>query len=260
MPGPARFHRTSMLLLFLKKLLTALLMPPFSLVWLAALGLVLGRRRPRLGRWAAGLALLVLGALSWPPVADALLGSLERHPPLSAQALAQAQAIVVLGGGIYPGAPEYGGEDSVARPTLQRLQYAATLQRRSQLPVLVTGGAPEGGRPEGEVMQNVLEQQFGVPVRWVESASLDTAGNAALSAPLLRAAGVQRVALVSQAWHLPRAVALFEAQGFTVLPAPTGFRTRPPGAWKRYLPSAEALLASQTALHEWLGRLVLARA
>ena len=248
-----------MLLLLLKKGLTALLMPPFSLILLATLGLVLGRRRPRLGSWVAGLALFALASLSWPPVADALVGSLERHPPLSAQALAQAQAIVILGGGIYPDAPEYGGQDSVARPTLQRLQYAATLQRRSQLPVLVTGGAPEGGRPEGEVMQQVLEQQFGVPVRWVESASLDTAGNAALSAPLLRAAGVQRVALVSQAWHLPRAVALFEAQGFTVLPAPTGFRTRPPGAWKRYLPSAEALLASQTALHEWLGRLVLAR-
>jgi len=248
-----------MLFLFLKKGLTALLMPPFSLVLVAALGLVLGRRRPRLGSGVAGLALLVLSALSWPPVADALVRSLERYPALSAQALAQAQAIVVLGGGIYPEAPEYGGEDSVARPTLQRLQYAATLQRRSQLPVLVTGGAPEGGRPEGEAMQKVLEQQFAVPVRWVESASLDTAGNAALSAPLLRAAGVQRVALVSQAWHLPRAVALFEAQGFTVLPAPTGFRTRPPSAWKQYLPSAEALLASQTALHEWLGRLVLAR-
>lgn len=246
------------MLLFLKKWITALLMPPICLVLLGALGLVLGRRRPRLGRWVIGLALLVLSALSWPPVADALVGSLERHPPLSAQALKQAQAIVVLGGGIYPHAPEYGGEDNVARPTLQRLQYAAGLQRRSQLPVLVTGGSPEGGRPEGEVMQQVLEQQFGVPVRWVESASLDTAGNAALSAPLLRAAGVQRVALVSQAWHLPRAVALFEAQGFTVLPAPTGFRTRPPQALTAYLPSAEALLASQTALREWLGRVAMA--
>ena len=114
-----------MLLLFLKKWLTALLMPPFSLVLLAALGLVLGRRRPRLGRRLAGLALVVLSALSWPPVADALLGSLERHPPLSAQALAQAQAIVVLGGGIYPDAPEYGGEDSVARPPAVRRHVAA---------------------------------------------------------------------------------------------------------------------------------------
>lgn len=249
-----------MLLLFFKKLLTALLMPPVSLVLLVALGLVLGRRRPRLGRWVAGLALLVLSALSWPPVAGGLMSSLERYPPLSAQALAQAQAIVVLGGGIYPDAPEYDGQDSVASPTLQRLLYAATLQRRSHLPVLVTGGAPEGGRPEGEVMQQVLEQQFGVPVRWVESASLDTVGNAALSAPLLRAAGIQRVALVSQVWHLPRAVALFEEQGFTVLPAPTGFRTRLPRAATWYLPSAEALLASQTALREWLGRLAMALA
>ncbi|RUP34770.1 MAG: YdcF family protein [Curvibacter sp.] len=242
------------MLLFFKKLLTSLLMPPFSLVLLAALGLWLQRQRPRLGPWVTWLALLVLSALSWPPVADALVDSLERYPALSAQGLSQAQAIVVLGGGIYPNAPEYGGEDGVSRATLQRLQYAAVLYRRSSLPVLVTGGAPEGGRPEAAVMQKVLEQQFGVPVRWVESASLDTLGNAALSAQMLHAAGVQRVALVSQAWHLPRAAALFESQGLTVLPAPTGFRTRLAQAPVWYLPSAEALLASQTALREWLGR------
>lgn len=246
-----------MLLLFFKKLIASLLMPPVGMILLAALGLMLARRRPRFGRWVAGLALSGLLTLSWPPVAGVLADSLERHPPLSAQALSQAQAIVVLGGGIYPEAPEYEGQDSVSSGTLQRLMYAAMLQRRSRLPVLVTGGAPEGGRPEGVLMQQVLEQQFGVPVRWVESASLDTVGNAAMSAPLLRAAGVQRVALVSQVWHLPRAMALFEAQGFTVLPAPTGFRPRGPHTLAWYLPSSEALQASQTALREWLGRLVV---
>lgn len=244
-------------LLWFKKCLAALLLPPLAPLGLAALGLGLSRRRPRLGRGLAACGLGALALLSWPPLADVLVGTLEQDAALSAADLARAQALVVLGGGSYPGAPEFGG-DTVSPAALQRLQYAARLQRASGLPVLVSGGAPEGGRPEGEMMREVLVQSFGVPVRWVEPASLDTAGNAALSAPLLRAAGVTRIALVTQSWHLPRARALFEAQGFTVLAAPTGFRSRAARGPRRWLPSTEALDASQTALREWLGRLALA--
>jgi uncharacterized SAM-binding protein YcdF (DUF218 family) len=55
---------------------------------------------------------------------------------------------------------------------------------------------------------------------------------------------------------MPRARRVFEQQGFVVTPAPTGFSTRSalqrgPMAW---LPDAEALSDTRTALHEWLGR------
>ncbi|MDD0840291.1 YdcF family protein [Curvibacter sp. HBC61] len=241
--------------LVIKKGITAVFMPPLSLLLLSLLGWGLWRRAPRLARGLLALAWLSLLVLSWQPVADALQQSLEQDPPLSAVELQQSQAIVVLGGGSYSAAPEYGGEDTVSRFTLERLRYAAVLQRQSGLPLLVTGGSPEGGRPEGQLMQAVLERDFQVPVRWVEAASLDTADNARLSAALLREAGVERVALVSQAWHLPRAQHQFELQGLTVFPAPTGFRTRPRVSAWYWWPSAEALYTSQIALREWLGRL-----
>ena len=58
-----------------------------------------------------------------------------------------AQAIVVLGGGLYFDTPEYGG-DTVGGSTLERLRYAATIARKTNLPVLVTGGAGwAGGSP-----------------------------------------------------------------------------------------------------------------
>ena len=240
---------------FAKKLLSALVLPPTGLLLLALFGLWLARRRPRAGRGVAALAVVALLALSLPPVADALIHSLEDHRPIAATNLARAQAIVVLGGGNYHAAPEYGG-DTVGRYTLERTRYGAYLQRRSGLPILVTGGAPFGGRPEGETMKEAIERDFGGRVRWAENASRDTAENAAYSARLLRDAGITRIALVSQAWHLPRAAALFEAQGLEVIAAPVGFATQPPSTIKQALPSIGALDNSTLALHEWLGRLV----
>jgi len=241
----------------LKKLLTALILPPAGPVLLALLGLWLMRSKSR--RWQhAGstltiLSLLSLFALSLPIVGDALMTPLEPHPPITQAQLQRAQAIVILGGGSYYDAPEYGG-DTVGYATLERLRYGARLARESRLPLLVTGGAPFGGRPEGELMRESMDHDFGIKVRWVEAASRDTAENASLSAPALKAAGITRIALVSHGWHLPRAVPLFEREGLAVIAAPTVFSTGSPSLIENLLPG-NGLRRSRLALHEYLGRL-----
>lgn len=238
-----------------KKLISALVLPPAGLLLLALFGLWLARRHPRSGRGLAAFAVLALLALSMPPVADGLSGSHEFHAPIADADLATAEAIVVLGGGNYRDAPEYGG-DTVAGGTLERVRYGLHLHRRSGLPILVTGGAPMGGRPEGETMKEVMERDFGATVKWTETESRDTAENAVYSARILKAAGVGRIALVSHAFHLPRAIPLFEAQGLAVVAAPMGFRKRPPSGPAGLLPSVVALGQSSDALREWLGRFV----
>ena len=237
---------------YLKKLLTALVLPPLGPILLAAFGLWLARRHPRSGGSVALFALVGMVALSLPPVAGALIHSLEDYPPISAEKLARAQAIVILSGGKYSAAPEYGG-DTVDRWTLERVRYGVHLQNLSKLPILVTGGAPDGGRPVAETMKEVIEEDFRGQVTWVESASRDTAENAANSTHILRTAGVSRIALVSHAWHLPRAVELFERQGVEVLSAPTGFSTRAASPFSQALPSVGSLSGSSRALHEWAG-------
>jgi len=83
----------------------------------------------------------------------------------------------------------------------------------------VTGGNPDGrGSPEAGVMRDSLERDFGVPVRWVEDRSRNTVENALNSAPLLRAAGIGTIYLVTHDYHMHRARQLFEAQGFKVFP------------------------------------------
>ncbi len=237
---------------YLKKLLSALFIPPFGLILLGLVGLWLARRHARLGRGIMAISLLGLAAMSISPLADALMHSLETLPPISAQNLARAQAIVVLGGGIYPDAPEYGG-DTVSRASLERVRYGAYLQQRTHLPILVTGGTVYGGKPEGEAMKEAIVRDFHGEVRWVEDASRDTAENAAYSAKMLKAAGISRIALVSNAWHLPRAIELFRRQGLEVLPAPMGYTTTTASVFAQALPSADALVKSYIALHEWLG-------
>lgn len=240
----------------LKKILAALILPPAGPILLALFGLWLLRAKSR--RWQHGgaalatLSLLGLLVLSLPVVGNALMAPLEPHPPIAPEQLRRVQAIVILGGGSYFAAPEYGG-DTVSHYTLERLRYGARLGRESSLPVLVTGGAPFGGRAEAESMREALERDFGIKVRSVESAARDTAENARLSAPLLKAAGVTRIALVSHGWHLPRAIALFRAQGFEVVPAPTAFTTFPPSLVYRLLPND--LEDTRQALHEYLGML-----
>jgi len=241
----------------LKKILAALILPPTGPVLLALFGLWLSRSC-RSRRWQYGgaalatLSLLGLLLLALPVVGNALMARLENQPPITPAQLQRVQAIVILGAGSYYAAPEYGG-DTVSHYTLERLRYAARLARESRLPLLVTGGAPFGGRAEAESMREALEKDFGMKVRWAETAARDTAENASLSAAMLKAAGVTRIALVSHGWHLPRAIALFEKQGLEVTPAPTAFSTGSPSLIENLLPGG--LNRSRQALNEYLGQL-----
>ncbi|MDN0076270.1 YdcF family protein [Crenobacter sp. SG2303] len=186
-----------------------------------------------------------------PAVSLWLNGLLERYPPLPVAKLADVDAIVVLGGGKKV-APEYGDDEPVA-DTLIRLRYAAHLARVSGKPVLVSGGAPNGGTPEGRVMAESLHSDFGIRPRWIEEGADTTADNARLSAELLRRDGVRRIALVSQSWHLARAVPAFAAQGLAVTPAPTGYVRYEISGARLWVPQGRAMQECHSALRELIG-------
>lgn len=235
-------------------LAATLLLPPTILLLGLFAGLFLLRRHRRLAMPLLVVSTLALYGLSTPLIGELLLKTLEPSPPLADQTLHDADAIVVLGGGRRLAVPEYGGRDTLTELSMQRLLYAAHLHRTSGKPVLVTGGMPGGGTTsEGELMRDVLTDEFGEAPRWVETASATTWDNARLSAPMLRAAGVKRIALVTHAWHLRRAIPLFRVQGFDVVPAGVGYATPQVRTPLDLLPSANALRGSYFALHEWLG-------
>lgn len=234
----------------LTNMLAAFLQPPGSLILLMLGGLVLYRARPYIARLILAGSLAGLYLASMPVVADFLLRRWEA-PPAGMTADA-AQAIVVLGGGRYRGAPEYGG-DTVSSATLVRLRYAARLQRMTGYPVLVSGGSPEGGIDEAQTMRQVLEHDFAVPVRWAESGSDDTWQNARLSRRMLQSEGIETILLVTHASHMPRARLAFEQSGFRVIPAPTAHTGNKPLSMRDFLPDARALRLSSLFCHEIIG-------
>jgi uncharacterized SAM-binding protein YcdF (DUF218 family) len=143
------------------------------------------------------------------------------------------------------------------------LEAYQQLRRQGQRPRLIfTGGwwpTQPNLPPEGEVLrQRALE--LGIP-----AADLATTGRVRNTAEEARAVAAQlpagsSVVLVSSAFHLPRAVRLFERQELQVIPYPVDFQAR--GAWAghpladplNYLPSADGLERSSRALREALGR------
>jgi uncharacterized SAM-binding protein YcdF (DUF218 family) len=174
--------------------------------------------------------------------------------PLS-QPLANAEAIVILGCGSYFHPPEY-PDDTVSEQTLNRLRYGARLYRETQRPILVTGGKPLGNQSsEAEQMQRVLEQDFQVPVRWIEDASNNTLENARYSFARLQKEHISKIYLVTHAKHSVRAAASFRRAGFEVIDAPTAFTTRYQTDLLSFIPSAIALHDSRDFIHEMIGLL-----
>lgn len=244
----------------LKPLLSALLLPPLGPLLLGLLGLWLAMRKKRGGFALVLFALALLWALSCHASAVWLARSvLPQFAPLAAGQLeaSKIQAIVVLGGGVLPEAPEY-GEAQPSAETAARLRYGIRLARQSGLPVAFSGGLGWAANarqtePESEIARRIAQQDYGVALRWLEGTSRDTAENASLLAPLLARDGVTRIALVTHARHMPRSVSAFEKAGLTVTPAPMGFVLPNESGWLEWLPSAQGLTASRHVLREWLG-------
>jgi len=243
-----------------KPLISTLLLPPASLLLLVLAGVVLMRYSRRWGKALCAMGAVLLWVLSCNATAYALNQLLLRsYPPLSIQALKQAQAIVVLGGGVELYAPEY-GQATLSAAAYQRLVYGRYLKTLHDLPLVYSGGkgwaAPSGQvQSEAQVAANVLKRDFGLTFFLADEASRDTRENALRSYAILSAKNIQRIALVTHDWHMQRSTEQFEAAGFEVMPAPMGY-TQPPMRWDTdYLPSANGLKNSRLVLHEWLGRL-----
>jgi uncharacterized SAM-binding protein YcdF (DUF218 family) len=241
----------------LETVLKFILLPPACLLLLYAFGLMLGRRRARIGKFMRHGSVVLLYFLSSGAGAWLLAHPLESlEPVLDAKAAAQAQAIVVLTAGRIKHSPEYGGRATPDHIALKRMAYGAHLARATGLPLLVTGGllsdAPDD-EPLALGMQRVFENDFGIPVRWLENASRNTAENARFSATMLRRDGVRHIILVTDALHMRRARAAFEREGLAVTPGPTFNATPDRIDWRLLLPTMDNLGRSHYALYEWLG-------
>ena len=219
-----------------KPLVAALLLPPVPLLVLVLIGARLILPRRGLG-WLVillGVALLWLSACTG---AARMIGQLFLQPPaalsfdrvreLRAEAAARKPlAIVVLGAGSEPFAPEY-GVGSLQAPSLERLRYGVWLAGQTGAPLAFSGGvgrAQQGSTSEARVAAKIAADEFARPLRWVESESHDTRENAAKTMAMLKPSGIQHVVLVTHGYHMPRALRAFQdaGAGIQIEAAPMG--------------------------------------
>lgn len=246
----------NVIMMELRYFLKSLLLPPFTQLLLLVVAWWLRKLLPKTAKTIYLLAVLSLWALSTPIVAMTLALSLTEDPPILSEQISfvNADAIVVLSGAQNETADEF-GEPVSSADALLRLRYGAFLARRTELPVLLTGGSVKGdeGRSLAETMAFDLYEGFGIQARWLETKSRTTAENAEFSYTILEAEKKISILLVTNSLHMKRAKWVFEHAGFNVLPAPTDFVDMRPLSLSSFLPSAYSLRLSRDALHEWLG-------
>ncbi len=243
----------------LLSLLKTLLLPPALPLLLMLAGLILLARMRRLAITLILFSATGLYLLSTPYIAVNLAQILEQSVEvlnLESPKDSVPELLIVLGGGRRINAVEYEGSDRPSPRAMERLLYGAALARRTNIPLMISGGRVLPGEhdSEAQLMSAVLENELQVPVKWQESASRTTWENAMNSRALLPVS-IQKVALVTHAMHMQRAVFAFELAGFDVTPAPTGFHqlNNYLPFWAQWLPDSRHLTLSRDVLHEWLG-------
>jgi uncharacterized SAM-binding protein YcdF (DUF218 family) len=230
-------------------------MPPMCFLVATPLALLIALWWRRTGIALALLSSLLLYACCTEFVADHLIVAIESQtPPATAADLANVQAIAVLSGDVYHG--KLGGvPDDVGLLTLDRLRLAATLYRTHPVPILVTG-AVEGNNAESAaaLMAQTLQQDYGIKTDWIEGQAENTFQNGAYSAAIFKANNITRVLVVTEAWHMPRAIWSFEHAGITAIPAPAERTYVGSGIdWDDLQPDYSSFERSFFALHEILG-------
>jgi uncharacterized SAM-binding protein YcdF (DUF218 family) len=164
------------------------------------------------------LAYAAIAAVIWQR-ADELLDNPPQRP---------ADAALILGSRAYL--------DGKPNPCLTgRVDTAIALAQAGRVKQLVfTGGVDsEDGRIEAEVMQQHAQAAGYAGPMQMEPASTSTRLNLSLSRPLLQAAGVRSVVIVSEPFHLWRVERLVRMSGFDQA-FDVQYAAAPTSCWRRW--------------------------
>jgi uncharacterized SAM-binding protein YcdF (DUF218 family) len=243
---------------FFSKILDVLFSPLTWAILLCLSGVF--ARDSRLVKGGPLLAAVVLWAFSMEPVSNRLVRWTEASAPRTFRTGMKYDAVIVLGGLLdhrqtaSAGVPSY--NDGV-----ERLLVAYDLLRtdRARYAVL-SGGTDFNGDPVVEARELARQlESWGIARERLltEGGSRNTRENAGFSARLLRDHKLSTLVLITSAAHIPRALAAFQAEGLSPDTFPVDYRGfDPEKADEKWLPRAQALAASTSALREMMGRLV----
>jgi len=240
----------------LKLLIEASILPPG--IFILALAFCTWQLKP----WRKSLATITLlfWLMSTPFIGNKLLASLQyRDVPTEENiSLFKADAVLVLISDIYPTPNEYSAPQ-ISASSLPRVRYAVHLSKTHQLPLVVSGGWFDGNQiNSAQLAETLISKELSLEVSYLDTVSRNTAEHGTvLEQPLITDRKWSNLLLVTDSWHMRRALESFQNTGFEVLPAPTGLAKADikPTALSSWLPSMWALQRSFQFLNEKLHKL-----
>ncbi|MFO0617653.1 MAG: YdcF family protein [Polyangiaceae bacterium] len=244
----------------LSKLLDVLLSPltwAIALVALAAPWRLSRPKKPKRQRILLAGALAVLLVFSYAPVPNALVAILESSAKDTTTKDAPYDAVVLLGGMVEDASSPSGGAEYNERIERLLVTYDWLREDRAKVAILSGGPVYEGGLVEAERLRDQLVSWGIDPERLiVEGRSVNTRENALFTAEIVKAHGFGRIAIVTSAFHMKRALGCFRAVGLEPDTLPVDYGT---GRWGKVflgLPRAQHFEASTRAIRELFGRFV----
>jgi uncharacterized SAM-binding protein YcdF (DUF218 family) len=255
-----------------KKILTLFFLPLHFALIAGVAGLILLhlRRRERLARILLTASIAALVLFSNRGVAQLLIRPLESHypavpefAPASATSsaplppgLTSCRYIIVLGGG-HARSPGLSRINQLSTASLSRLAEAIRIFRHlpSDARFVVSGHDGEGNTSHAQILAEAAIS-LGVPPDRIDrfDNTRDTHDEALA---LRKLAGDTPVAIVTSAWHMPRALNLCQTAGLNAIPCPADFMLKPEATADAGLLLFDlgALERSTKAIHEYLGLL-----
>ena len=224
-----------------------------ALLCLGLVALLAGRRR--LGVWLIGLVTVLCLAVTVLPLGSWLLRPLENRFP-AVDVPDRLDGIIVLGGAINP-ILSAARRQPVLTDSAERLfAFVALARRHPEARLVFTGGSAavvDTIDREADVARVVFEGLGLEPGRVAfERESRNTYENAVFSKRAIEPKPDERWLLITSAYHMPRAVGCFRAQGWPVIAYPVDYGTSPEGD-----PPSLSLLAGLDGVHwalrEWIG-------
>lgn len=243
---------------YVSKILWFFIQPLNLAIFLLLAGLVaalFGRRRMAATGSVLGVLILVLSA--WTSLGAMMLTPLEERvprPPLPEK----VDGIVVLGGG-FEGAINLVRGGYELNSSGDRMVETAILARRfPQAKVVVSGGNGSlflDGEGDADTAPRLLGPLGVSADRLVlEDKSRNTYENAVFSRKLVDPKPGETWLLVTSAFHMPRAKALFDKAGFPTTPWPVDYRTSGKEGVGLFRDNASDSVQNTTmAVREWIG-------
>jgi uncharacterized SAM-binding protein YcdF (DUF218 family) len=246
----------------LSKALGFFALPSNLLITIGLVGLVL-LLTPfrRLASWLVVTSLVLLALFGLSPLGNALMLPLEeRFPPWDASR-GPPDGVIVLGGIIAEDVSAARGAVAL-NESAERVTVAAELARRyPNVRIIFSGGTNalifEKDAEAGFAVRQLEDLGVARERITAEEQSRNTIENAVFSRLIANPLPGERWLLLTSAFHMPRAVAVFRAVGFPVEPYPVDWRTTGPADLFRPYPSvSEGLRRTDVAVREWVGLLL----